>query len=43
MAGAEGDGPAVPDTLDADRAHRIMEAGTAGGKIVLVTPSGRLH
>jgi len=32
----------VLDLSDAQEAHRIMEAGTAGGKIVLVTPSGRL-
>ena len=31
----------VLDLTDIQEAHRIMEAGTAGGKIVVMTPSGR--
>jgi NADPH:quinone reductase len=44
VAGDEAVAPVGPvlDLADAPEAHRIMEAGTAGGKIVLVTHSGRL-
>jgi NADPH2:quinone reductase len=31
----------VLDLSDIREAHRVMEAGTAGGKIVVMTPSGR--
>jgi NADPH:quinone reductase-like Zn-dependent oxidoreductase len=31
----------VLDLAEIQEAHRIMEAGTAGGKIVVMTPSGR--
>jgi NADPH:quinone reductase len=31
----------VFDLADIQEAHRVMEAGTAGGKIVVMTPSGR--